>query len=238
MVSGAIVLGVAGALLALWSAVGIGWTVLLAGPVLIVAGAVAAVVSTVAKWVFVGRIDAREHPLWSSFVWRNEVQDTFVETVARPWFAEQAPGTPALAAWLRSLGARIGRGTWIETYWLPEADLVSIGDGAAVARGTVVQTHLFHDRVMQLDTVRLDDGATLGPHSVALPASGIGTSATVGPGSLVMRGEQVPGGTRWAGNPIAPWTSAPPAPDAPAAPDAERTGTAVGSAAVADSTTP
>ncbi|MBF4613537.1 Pls/PosA family non-ribosomal peptide synthetase [Curtobacterium sp. VKM Ac-1376] len=209
MVSAAIALGVAGALLALWSAVGIGWTVLLAGPVLIAAGAVAAVVSTIAKWAFVGRITAREHPLWSSFVWRNEVQDTFVETVARPWFAEQATGTPALAVWLRSLGATIGRGTWLETYWLPEADLVTIGSGASVARGTVVQTHLFHDRVMQLDTVRLDAGATLGPHSVVLPAAGIGTGATVGPSSLVMRGEQVPPGSRWSGNPIAPWTAVP-----------------------------
>ncbi|MBT2503339.1 Pls/PosA family non-ribosomal peptide synthetase [Curtobacterium sp. ISL-83] len=206
MVSAAIALGVAVTLLALWSAVGIGWTVLLAGPVLIVAGAVAAVVSTAAKWAFVGRIRAQEHPLWSSFVWRNEVQDTFVETVARPWFAEQATGTPALAVWLRSLGARIGRGTWLETYWLPEADLVTIGAGASVARGTVVQTHLFHDRVMQLDAVRIDTGATLGPHSVVLPAAGIGQGATVGPASLVMRGEQVPDGSRWAGNPIAPWT--------------------------------
>jgi non-ribosomal peptide synthetase-like protein len=218
MVSAAIALGVAGALLALWSVVGIGWTVLLAGPVLIAAGAVAAVVSTIAKWAFVGRITAREHPLWSSFVWRNEVQDTFVETVARPWFAEQATGTPALAVWLRSLGATIGRGTWLETYWLPEADLVTIGSGASVARGTVVQTHLFHDRVMQLDTVRIDAGATLGPHSVVLPAAGIGAGATVGPSSLVMRGEQVPTGSRWSGNPIAPWTSAAPSATAPPAP--------------------
>lgn len=218
MVSAAIALGVAGALLALWSAVGIGWTVLLAGPVLIAAGAVAAVVSTIAKWAFVGRITAREHPLWSSFVWRNEVQDTFVETVARPWFAEQATGTPALAVWLRSLGATIGRGTWLETYWLPEADLVTIGSGASVARGTVVQTHLFHDRVMQLDTVRIDAGATLGPHSVVLPAAGIGAGATVGPSSLVMRGEQVPTGSRWSGNPIAPWTSAAPSVTAPPVP--------------------
>ncbi|TCK61260.1 Pls/PosA family non-ribosomal peptide synthetase [Curtobacterium sp. PhB136] len=209
MVSGAIALGVGGTLLALWSAVGIGWTVLLAAVVLVVAGAVAAAVSTIAKWVFVGRIRAREHPLWSSFVWRNEVQDTFVETVARPWFAEQAIGTPALAAWLRSLGATIGRGVWCETYWLPEADLVTIGDGATIARGTVVQTHLFHDRVMQLDEVRLDAGGTLGPHSVILPAAGIGPGATIAPASLVMRGEQVPGGTSWAGNPIAPWESAP-----------------------------
>ncbi|PYY47658.1 Pls/PosA family non-ribosomal peptide synthetase [Curtobacterium sp. MCBD17_023] len=209
MVSAAIGVAVAATFLALWTTVGLGWTVLLAGPVLIAAGAVAAAVSTVAKWAFVGRITATEHPLWSSFVWRNEVQDTFVETVARPWFAEQAIGTPALAAWLRSLGATIGRGVWCETYWLPEADLVTIGDGATVARGTVVQTHLFHDRVMQLDTVTLDAGATLGPHGVVLPAAGIGPGATVGPASLVMRGEQVPGGTLWAGNPISPWEHPP-----------------------------
>jgi carbonic anhydrase/acetyltransferase-like protein (isoleucine patch superfamily) len=41
---------------------------------------------------------------------------------------------------------------------------------------------------------------------VILPAASIGGSATVGPASLVMRGEGVPARTRWAGNPIAPWT--------------------------------
>ena len=49
-----------------------------------------------AKWLLVGRHPRGEHPLWSSFVWRNEVADTFVEMVARPWFAQAAAGTPAL----------------------------------------------------------------------------------------------------------------------------------------------
>ena len=106
----------------------------------------------------VGRIEAMEHPLWSSFVWRNEVSDTFVETVAAPWFARAASGTPVMNLWLRALGAKIGRGVWCETYWLPEADLVTVGDGATVSRGCVVQTHLFHDRIMRLDTVILEDG--------------------------------------------------------------------------------
>ena len=155
------------------------------------------------RWV--GRIEAKEHPLWSSFVWRNEVSDTFVETVAAPWFARAASGTPVMNLWLRALGAKIGRGVWCETYWLPEADLVTVGDGATVSRGCVVQTHLFHDRIMRLDTVTVEAGATLGPHCVALPAAKIGAGATVGPASLVMRGDEVPPSTRWQGNPIAPW---------------------------------
>ncbi|MET0829954.1 MAG: Pls/PosA family non-ribosomal peptide synthetase [Microbacterium sp.] len=184
---------------------GLAVAILASGVVLVVAGAVAATITTAAKWLFVGPIRAGEHPLWSSFVWRTEVSDTFTEMVAAPWFANAAAGTPALAMWLRSLGAKVGRGVWTDSYWLPEPDLVTLGDGATVNRGCVVQTHLFHDRVMSIDTVTLEAGATLGPHSVVLPAANIGANATVGPASLVMRGETVPVGSRWSGNPIGPW---------------------------------
>ncbi|GAB3276400.1 hypothetical protein GCM10027426_13640 [Microbacterium lacusdiani] len=187
------------------SVVGVLGAFLLSGVVLLAAGALAAAVTTIAKWTFVGAIRAGEHPLWSSFVWRTEVADTFTEMLAAPWFANAAAGTPALAVWLRSLGARIGRGVWTDSYWLPEPDLVSLGDGATVNRGCVVQTHLFHDRVMSIDTVTLEPGATLGPHSVILPAATIAAAATVGPASLVMRGESVPAASRWSGNPIGPW---------------------------------
>jgi non-ribosomal peptide synthetase-like protein len=172
------------------------------GVVLLAAGAAAVGLTSAAKWLLVGRFRSVDHPLWSSFVWRNEVADTFVEVLAAPWFARAATGTPVLSVWLRAMGARIGRGVWCESYWLPEADLVTLGEGSTVNRGCVVQTHLFHDRVMSMDTVRLEAGASLGPHSVILPAADIGADATVGPASLVMRGDVVPAGTRWVGNPI------------------------------------
>lgn len=175
------------------------------GLVLASAGVVAAAVTWAAKWVLTGRHRPSEHPLWSSFVWRNELADTFMEVLAAPWFASVTLGTPALNAWFRMLGARIGRGVWCDTYWLPETDLIVLGDGATVNHGCVVQTHLFHDRVLAMDTVTLQAGATLGPNSVILPAATIGRHATIGPVSLVMRGESVPSRTRWIGNPIGPW---------------------------------
>ena len=184
---------------------GYGLAALGGGVVLMIAGAVAGGSAVIAKWLVVGRIRVSEHTLWSSFVWRNEVSDTFVETVAAPWFARAASGTPVMNMWLRALGAKIGRGVWCETYWLPEADLVTLGDASTVNRGCVVQTHLFHDRIMRMDTVVLEAGATLGTHCVALPASRIGAGATIGPASLVMRGDEVPASTRWQGNPISPW---------------------------------
>ena len=207
VVTAAIALGVLVALEFALGAWGLGWAIVVSPIVLLIAAVVAAGITTVLKWALVGRIRVREDPLWSSFVWRNEVSDTFVEMVAAPWFAVTATGTPMLAWWLRTLGADIGSGVWCESYWLPEADLVRLGNGSTVNRGCVVQTHLFHDRVMQLDEVRLGEGATLGPHSVILPSAYIGADATVGPVSLVMRGEFVPESSRWAGNPISPVAS-------------------------------
>jgi non-ribosomal peptide synthetase-like protein len=186
-------------------ALGLPAAALLAGPIVLGVGIGGALLAAAAKWVLVGRIKVGDQPLWSSFVWRNELADNFVELIAAPWFAEPWLGTAPLNAWLRLLGSRIGRGVWCETYWLPEADLIVLDDASTVNRGCVVQTHLFHDRVMSMDLVTLHEGATLGPQGVILPAASIGAGATVGPASLVMRGEEVPARTRWTGNPIAPY---------------------------------
>src|SRR5207302_162504 len=119
------------------------------GPLLLAAGIVACAVAIAAKWLLVGRFRVTEHPLWCSFVWRDELADTFVEVLAVPWLVGWVGGTPLMNLWLRSLGARIGRGAWCESYWLPESDLIEIGADATVNRGCVVQTHLFHDRIMR-----------------------------------------------------------------------------------------
>ncbi|MEZ0092879.1 Pls/PosA family non-ribosomal peptide synthetase [Streptacidiphilus sp. EB129] len=177
----------------------------LAGLMLLALGLTAALITTAAKWLLLGRFRVGQQPLWSSFVWRNELFDTFVEELAMPWLGNALVGTPLINIWLRSLGARIGRGVWCETHWLPETDLVRVGDGASLNRGVVVQTHLFHDRLMRMDAIEIGPGATVGPHSIVLLGSTLGEGAVVGPSSLVMRGESIPDGTRWLGNPVARW---------------------------------
>ncbi|WJY68821.1 Pls/PosA family non-ribosomal peptide synthetase [Corynebacterium auris] len=180
------------------------WAYALGGLIFMACGAAAVAMACVAKWVCVGAHRPGDHPLYSWFVWLNELQDQFIELVAAPWFFNHSYGTGEMNMALRTLGVRVGRGAWIESYWFPETDLCSVGAGASVGPGTVVQTHLFQDRVMSLDTVTIEAGATLAAHSVALPASTIGEGASVRPGSLLMRGDQVPAGTQWQGNPIEP----------------------------------
>jgi len=177
-----------------------------AGVLLLGCGLLACLLTTAAKWLLLGRFREGQQPLWSSFVWRNELFDSWVEELAMPWLGSGLVGTPFLNTWLRSLGATIGRGVWCETHWLPELDLVRLGAGASVNRGVVVQTHLFHDRLMRMDTITVGEGATVGPHSIVLLGSELGAGAVVGPSSLVMRGEALPAGSSWLGNPVAHWS--------------------------------
>ncbi|WP_232319335.1 Pls/PosA family non-ribosomal peptide synthetase [Kocuria turfanensis] len=183
---------------------GIVAALLWATPVVLAAGVLAALVPVMVKWALMGRFREGERPLFSSFVWRNELADTFAESLAVPGLIRLAVGSPVFNVWARLMGARIERGVWCETWWLPEFDLVHLGRGVSVNRGTVLQTHLFHDRIMRLQPVSMEAGSTLGPNSFILPGSTVEAGATVGPGSLVMAQETVPAGSTWGGNPIRP----------------------------------
>ncbi|MDN5581612.1 MULTISPECIES: Pls/PosA family non-ribosomal peptide synthetase [unclassified Corynebacterium] len=179
------------------------WTVCLwSVPIVLVAGVVACLVPVLAKWLIVGRFTAGERTLYSTFVWRSELVDNFVEMLAVPSLIRVSLGSPLYNWWCRLMGTRVGRAVWCETWWLPEFDIISIDDHATVNRGTVLQTHLFHDRVMSLDHVSLGAGSTLGPNSFLLPGASIGPRTTVRPGSLVLRGDAIPSDSVWAGNPV------------------------------------
>ena len=94
MCSAALAVLVVGQLMTIQAGAGFVVAAVLAGPLLLAAGVVAACVTTAMKWLLVGRFGPVEHPLWSSFVWRNELADTFVEVLAVPWLVGHAARHP------------------------------------------------------------------------------------------------------------------------------------------------
>lgn len=172
-------------------------------PVIIGLASVTAVAVTVlAKWLLIGRYRASEHPLWSSFVWRDELVNTFQEQLAGAWLLEQAFATPVLPLYLRAMGARIGKGVWIECLNVTEFDLVQLDEGCSVNRGACIDTHLVHDRVMRMGPAVMCSDSTLGPESAVLPDTKLGAGCTVGARSVVLRGEELPPHTNWHGLPV------------------------------------
>jgi non-ribosomal peptide synthetase-like protein len=170
--------------------------------VLMAGGIVATAVTVVMKWTLIGRYRRSEHPLWCSFVWRDEMMNAAQEQLADERLLRLAIGTPVMSMYLRAMGARIGRGVWCETTAVTEHDMITLDDGTAVNRGGCLMTHLFHDRLLRIGPTHLDAGATLGPTAVVLPDTRVGTGTRVFGHSVVLRGEELPAGTRWHGTPV------------------------------------
>jgi non-ribosomal peptide synthetase-like protein len=179
------------------------WLMVAAAPfALLAAGLCAALVTIAAKWLLMGRYRPGDHPLWSSFVWRDEIINTCQEQLAGPWLLHHAVASPLMSAYLRAMGSSVGTDVWCETLNVTEFDVVTLGDGAVINRHACLQTHLFHDRLMRIGATTIGDGATLGPSTAVLPNTTIGAGSCVGGRSVVMRGEELPQRTRWHGTPV------------------------------------
>ena len=137
-----------------------------------------------------------------SIVWRDEIVNTCQEQLAGAWLLRSAAATPIVSIYLRMQGATVGRDVWFEPLTVTEFDVAELGDGCVVNRNGVVETHLFHDRLMRIGPSKLGAGATLGPAAAMLPDTTVGEHCTIGARSVVMRGERLPARTRWQGAPV------------------------------------
>jgi len=156
------------------------------------------------KWLLMGRYRPRAAPMWTPFVWLSEAVTSLYESLAVPNFLDFLRGTPLLPYALRLLGARIGRGVYLNTTDITEFDCVRIGDEAELNTGCGPQTHLFEDRVMKIGQVDIGSRVTVGAGSTILYDTQVGDGARLGPLTLVAKGERLPGNTRWEGAPAMP----------------------------------
>ena len=60
------------------------------------------------------------------------------------------------------------------------------------------------DRVMKIDHVRIGERVTIGARSTVLYGASVQDRSQLGPLTLVMKGESIPGGAVWTGNPAMP----------------------------------
>jgi len=171
-------------------------------PLLYAAAGLAAALAVVAfKWALMGRYRPAEHPLWSTFVWKTELVTAMYESLARLFLVDKLHGTPFLAAYLRLLGARVGRRVYLNSTEFTEFDLVEVGDGAALNDDCTIQTHLFEDRVMKVSAVKIGPKCSVGSQAVVLYDTEMREGSSLDALSLLMKGEVLPPWTRWQGSP-------------------------------------
>ena len=163
------------------------------------------------KWMTMGRYEPQVKPMWSFWAMRTEACAVLYWGLAGRVLLDHLRGTPFLPWMLRLFGTKMGKGVWMNATDITEFDCVKIGDYAAINMVSVLQTHLYEDRVMKVGRIDIAQGVTVGTGSTVLYDTHLGPFSRLGPLTVVMKGEMLPANSEWIGAPAEPKTANAPA---------------------------
>lgn len=158
-------------------------------------------VPIVAKWTLIGRFTPREFPVWSL----GYVRWWLVKTLIRSSPARLFTGSPVYVAYLRALGAKIGRDVAIFSTHIPVCtDLLTIGDGTVIRKDALFSGYRAHAGLIQTGPVTLGGNVLVSEQTVLDINTSMGSEAQLGHASSLHAGQSVPAGERWHGSPAEP----------------------------------
>nr|XP_048324739.1 uncharacterized protein LOC125421057 [Ziziphus jujuba var. spinosa] len=119
-----------------------------------------------------------EIPIWSmDFVkWWALYK---VQEISSKVLAEHLRGTVFLNYWFKMLGAKIGSSVLLDTVGITDPSLVSLGDGAVIAEGALIQSHEVKNGVLSFLPIRIGRNASVGPYAVIQKGSVLGEGLQV-----------------------------------------------------------
>lgn len=88
-------------------------------------------------------------------------------------------GTVFLNYWFELLGAKIGSSVLLDTVDITDPSLVSIGDGAVIAEGALIQSHEVKNGILSFLPVRIGRNSFVGPYAVVQRGSVLGEGDAV-----------------------------------------------------------
>jgi non-ribosomal peptide synthetase-like protein len=158
----------------------------------------------VAYWILVDQMVRGFKPLpvlfcsiYEPAMWRHE---RYWKVPSTPYLVAFA-GTPFINVILRGMSARIGRRVFNDGCAMTERSLVTIGDDCTLNETSWIQCHSQEDGTFKSDYSTLGSNVTLGTGSLVHYGVTVGDGAELTTDCFLMKGEQVPAGARWGGNP-------------------------------------
>ena len=110
-------------------------------------------------------------------------------------------GTPFKTMIWRMLGVKVGSKVFDDGLAIVEKAFVSIGDNCTLSVGSIIQCHSQEDGGFKSDRTSIGDGCTLGVGAFVHYGVTIGAESVLKADSFLMKGQEIPAQTVWAGNP-------------------------------------
>ncbi|MFI0486677.1 Pls/PosA family non-ribosomal peptide synthetase [Actinomadura sp. 9N215] len=153
-----------------------------------------------AKWTLIGRWRPREIRVWSL----DYVRFWTVKTLIRSSPMALLAGSPVYSFYLRTLGARIGRGAVIFARTPVCTDLLTVGAGTVIRENCAMAGYRADDGVIRTGAITLGERVFVGDKTVLDIDTVMEDGTQLGHASSLHAGQTVPAGERWHGCPARP----------------------------------
>jgi non-ribosomal peptide synthetase-like protein len=153
------------------------------------------------KWLLIGRLKPTIQPLWSRYIWKYDMVEYLFISFINPLFVNFFIGTVFFNLFLRLMGCKVGKKTYIGTLLISEFDLIRIGNHSSIDDSTLVQCHLYEDRIYKTSYLTIGDYCDVGMSATILYDTTMENHSSLGDKSLLMKGESLPANTSWQGSP-------------------------------------
>jgi acetyltransferase-like isoleucine patch superfamily enzyme len=112
--------------------------------------------------------------------------------------------TPFGIAFLKAMGMRIGRHAFINTEYISDPQLITLGDDVALGGSVRIFAHYGGGGNLVVAPVVVEDRATIGLAATVMGDVRVGAGATILAHSVLMPGSRVGAGETWGGVPALP----------------------------------
>lgn len=119
----------------------------------------------------------------------------------RHLFLELTRTTVLIVMFYRLMGMKIGKGTIINTTYLHDPDLITVGRNVTFGGDVMVLGHVGERGVLILRKVVIEDDVDIGQSSLILPGSHLGKGCIVGAYSIVTKNTRIGPYEIWTGVP-------------------------------------
>lgn len=149
------------------------------------------------KWVVLGRIKPGKYKLWGSYYFRFWIVDKVINICPIVYFT----GTNIMNVFLRLVGAKIGKNTYINTSAISIFDLLNIGDNVSICTDSHLRGYTIADGYLNIGSIEIEDDCFVGTRCCLSHNTKMEKNSSVEDLTLVPEGGVIPENENWGGSP-------------------------------------
>ncbi len=149
------------------------------------------------KWIILGKVKPGKYKLWGMYYFRFWIVDKVINICPITYFT----GTNIMNVFLRMLGAKIGKNSYINTSAISIYDLFMIGNNVSICTDSHLRGYFIADGYLQIGSIEIADDCFVGTRCCISNNTKMEKNSSIDDLTLIPDGVTIPENEIWSGSP-------------------------------------